>query len=287
MIKQESSINIEPTRIARSSFAELPSVDELARLAEFTEWLLVEVPNVVTVGDDGKRSDETIEVRERYVRELACLLPGHKVWDSGFLPDVPSLAVAKHKKPGSQIAGLARFSIRRVVTDQVLNDHLDLLTSATTEYGAMANALIRRLARQLKIDVSRLAAHTTWHDQEQKGRLRKQDGSADSDGEWTYFFHGEHCAFISVTTNITVEARLGCGDDFGVFDPGFLLSFINSSAPHRPDYLPIAEILRDWWENARLALEFMQKRGVLRPAGVKAGTQRMPAIHVVTESSEL
>jgi len=251
--------DIKSTRIERPSFADLPSVDELVRLAELEEWLIVQVPTAVTVGKDGKRSDETKLLRERYVRELAVLLPAHKVWDSGFLPNQASLAAAKHKTAACQIAGLARFSIRKVVTDQALEDHLDLLTSAATEYRDIANALMHRLAGQLSVDVTRFAAQTLWHDQEQSGRLQPEEG----DGEWRYFFHGVDCAFTSLTTGLTVEARLGYGENFGVFDPGFFMNFIHSSLPHRPDYQPIANILRDWWENARLALEFMERRGVL------------------------
>ena len=260
--------NIEPMRIERPTFAELPSVDYLARLAERVEWLLLQVPTAATVGEDEKRSDPTLAERERYIRELTALLPEHQVWDGGFLPDEASLPAARRNAVGTVITGMARFSARRVVTERSLQQNLELLTSAAAEYRTLANALMRRLAWQLKVDVAEFAAHYSWHSHKQDGWLRKHVGDADTDGEWRYFFHGVDCAFTNRTTEVTVEARLGygsvCGEDFGVFDAGFFLWFINSNISHRPEYLPLAEMLRDWWDNARLALEFMERHSVLR-----------------------
>lgn len=86
------------------------------------------------------------------------------------------------------------------------------------------------------------------------------------------------CAFTSRTTGVTVEARLGygpvCGEDFGVFDPGFFMWFINSNIPHGPEYLPLAEMLRDWYENACRAMEFLERRGVLRRVSSEAMSAR-------------
>ena len=247
-----SRLKFSPTRIERPTFADLPSVEDLVRLAERTDWLLIQVPATATVGEDGKRSDDTRKDRERYIRELIALLPAHKVWDGLFLPT----------------EGKARFCIRRVVTDQALEDHLDLLTAAATEYQTLANALLRRLANQLDIDVSAFAAGDSWHRHKQTGRLQPPEEDVESDGQWVYFFHGQDCSFTNLATKVTVEARLGygpeCGEDFGVFDPGFFMAFVESTTPHRSDYLPIADLLRDWSENARLALLFMESRGTLR-----------------------
>lgn len=252
---------IEPTCIERPSFPELPSVDEIVQLAESTEWLLFQVPVVVTVGEGGKRSDETLGERERYIRELTPLLPTHRVWDGGFIPDEGWLSAARRNEVGTQIAGMARLCIRRVVTDQALEDHLDLLTSVAFEYRMLANGLMRRLAWQLQTEVEEFAKDISWHRHEQSGELAEQDGV---DGRWRYFFHGVDCAFGSFDTGIRIEARLGAGEDFGVFDPYFFVKFVDSTLAHRAEYLPISEILRDSWDNGRRALEFMESRGVLR-----------------------
>lgn len=262
MSSSQRDYDVESTRIERPSFAELPSLEELVRLAEGTEWLLVQVPVVVTVGENGKRSDETLPDRERYIRELTPLLPAHRVWDSGFLPDEGFLPAARRNEVGSRIAGIMRLSTRRIVTEQALEDHLPLLTSAAVEYRALANALMRRLARQLGTDADEFAVDISWHRHEQIGRL-----SDDIDGEWDYFFHGVDCAFRSLDSGVVVEARLGCGADFGVFDPWFYIKFMKTTLPHRKEYLPILEILRDWWDNGKRAFEYMERRGVLRHLG--------------------
>jgi len=190
------------------------------------------------------------------------------VWEGRFVPNTALLAAAKDNAAGSQLDGVVPLCIRKVVSETSLEDRLDLLISVAFDYRELANALMHLLAQQLNVDVSRFAAKGSWHDLDQSGQLRKQEGSAAPDGEWSYFFHGQDCAFRSLSTGRTVEARLGfgpiCGDDFGVFDPGFFLGFINSSLASRYEYQPIADLLCDWWENARLALELMEDRGVLR-----------------------
>lgn len=248
--------DIEPMRIERPSFAQLPSVEYLARLAERAEWLMIQVPTSVNVGGDGNRSDTTLAERERYVSELTALLPAHQVWDCGFLPDEASPPVARWRD-GTVLTGMAGFGIRRPVTEQALEENL---------------------ARQLKVDVSEFAENCSWHGYKRDGLLQKQAGDEDTDGEWGYFFHGYDCAFTSRATGVTVEARLGygpaCGEDFGVLDPWFFLGFINSDVHHNPEYLILAEMLRDWGENARLAVEFMERRGVLRRVSSEAVTWR-------------
>ncbi|MGV3616296.1 MAG: DUF6896 domain-containing protein [Fimbriimonas sp.] len=261
--------SFQPVRIECPSFAELPSVERVAQQAEVADWLVVQVPTVETVGEDGRLSDETWPARERLARDLAPLLPAHKVWDSGFRPHDPLLLVTKRREPGSHLDGVARVTIRRVITEAAFEVRLDGLTAAAEEYRALTNVLMRRLARQLGVDVSEFAADADWHRHEQIGQI------PDSGGAWDYFFHGCDCAFRSVATGVTVEARLGyarfCGGDFGVYDPGFFMEFVNSSVSARPEYLPVAQLLQDWYENARRALEFLERHGVLRRLASEAG----------------
>lgn len=257
---------MEPTRIEYPSFADLPSLEELVRLAETSDWLLIQVPSVEVVGEHGKRLDGSREDRKRIIGELGLLLPEHKLWDSGFLPDEASLPAARQKVVRSLISGMARFSVRRRVTERVFEDHLDLLARAASEYRDLANVSMRRLARHLQTDVGEFAADAMWHRHEQIGRFATEE-----DGEWAYFFHGQDCAFTSRDTGITVEARLGygaaCGEDFGVFDPAFFLGFVKGTLRSRSDYEPIVDVLHDGWNDT---LEFMERRGILRRVSSEA-----------------
>lgn len=187
------------------------------------------------------------------------------MWDGIFLPAPESLPAARRNKKGSQLLGSSSFSIRRVVTVQALEEHYELLVAATTEYRRLANMLMRQLARQLDVNLSEFFETYDWHRHEQIGRLRGEDAKGD---QWSYFFHGIDCGFQNIQTGVTVEARLGFGplngDDFGVFDAGFFLDFINDNARVDSTYRPLATLLCDWYENARRALEFLAQRGLLR-----------------------
>jgi hypothetical protein len=262
--------DIEPMRVERPSFADLPTDEYLVRLAQRAEWLMLQVPTVVTVVAGGEWQDPTEGERQRRVQVLTALLPEHQVWDSNFLPDERWLAAARRNgvdldAEGTRIPGMSRFSVRRFVTGEAIEEHLGLLVAATGEYRALANALMRRLAAQLGVDVREFAAQH-WR------KLAPQKGGRLDDGRgevWDYFFHGVDCAFTRAGTGVTVEARLGCGplcgDDFGVLHPWFFLHFVNTAAAtDRPEYLPLARALRDWDGNARRALEFMERRGLLR-----------------------
>ena len=256
----------EPLRIERPNFAELPSTESLVRLAQDNEWLLIQVPtSVIVVG--GRRSDPTLEVRGRLMSEIATHLPRHAVWDSGFLPDDVSLPAARRNAEGTTLTGFARVSIRRVITDQAIEAHLDLLLSAATEYGSLTNSLMARLANQLGVSLSEFSANELWHPHEQRGRLRKEVAVSMTE-EWSYFFHGVDCLFESKVTGVTVEARLGFGAEgehnFGVLDPWFFLQFLNTSSKVNAEYSLLLELLRDWRENALRAFEYMEQRGLLR-----------------------
>ncbi|MGC4045533.1 MAG: hypothetical protein QM758_17210 [Armatimonas sp.] len=256
---------VETTRMEFPGFAELPNVDELVTLAQTVDSLLIQVPATVTVLENGERDDPTTRKLQEFVDALIPRLPTHKIGDSAFLPDQNALPAARRNKEGSQLVGHSRFSMRRVVTNQALEEHLDLLVLATTEYRRRANALMRRLARQLEVEPSEFSATIDWHRHEQVGRLHGEDWEGD---QWGYFFHGIDCGFQNIRTGVTIEARLSfgplSGDDFGVFDPGFFLKFINDSARVDSVYRPLAALLSDYWENARLALEFLTRHGVLR-----------------------
>lgn len=226
------------------------------------DWLLFEVAAVVTVDDHGKRADLTKEERGRIVRELASRLPEHRVWDGNFLPDQDSLPAAHRNEPGSVLSGTSRFSIRRLIPEKVLERHLESLTSAAREYRTWANELMRHLAAHLGVEVGEFAASWEWHNHEQIGSFQI------GEEKWDYFFHGEDCAFANRSIGIMVEARLGfgplCGEEFGVFDPWFFFKFMRSTLVQRSDYREIVETLDDCWDHAREALEFMERRHVLR-----------------------
>lgn len=241
---------IDPVRLKRDRLSDLPSIEELVRLADEIEWILVEINATSLVQPDRSRSDETKAAREGIIRDLAARLPGHRVWDGGFLPDEASLPEARRNQPGTLLTGTVRFSMRRKVTEQDLASQFALLVSAAEEYRTLANALMRQLADHLGADLAAFATEPYgWHRHFQSGQM----------AEWNYFFHGGDCAFGNRTTGICVEAGLGRGDDFGTFDPGFFLRFVNSN----PAYRPLAETLRDGWDNARFALEFLEREEIV------------------------
>ncbi len=256
-----------PLRIERPSVAELPSAAYLVRLADRAEWLLLEVPTVATITAGGERVDPTQDDRERLVEALRPCLPEHMVWDHEFLPDQPFLHGERRDVEGSTLSGLSGLSIRRVIAEQAVEAHLDLLLSAATQYGALTNSLMARLAQQLGVDVSDFAADEFRHARSQMGPLSGHTVPCAGE-EWACFFHGVDCLFTSTTTGVAVEARLGfgaaCGNDFGTLDPGFFLHFLNTSSTVNAQYSLLTELLRDWWENARRTLEYMEQRGLLR-----------------------
>lgn len=254
---------LEPMRVARPSFAACGRDDDLVRLAARTEWLIVDVPTVVTVEADGVRRDPTDGERERCVQEFAALLIEHSVWDSGFMIDQAWLAAAREAglnlgAEGTRLPGRSSISARRFITERALEENLDLLMAAAREYHALANRMMRRLAETLGVDLREFAASRSWHRHASRGSLVIRGA------EFAYFFHGFDCAFIHNAWGLKVEARLGCGPDFGVLDPGFFLDYIHGRGPK---YAPLARALRDWRANMQRALMFMERRGLARRLG--------------------
>lgn len=245
---------IEPTRLKGASFAAF-ELDEVVRQAESFEWLILEVKTTGTVGALGKRSDETKSVRERLILDLAPRLPAHRMWDGGFIPDEDWLALRQYE-PGSAILGTARIGIRRVISEQAVEAHLEELTSAAREYRTFANDLMHRLAQQVGAEVREFADDYSWHRHEQIGQLKGED-------PWRYFFHGIDCAFVNLASGITIEARLGCGEDFGVLDPWFFLKFLRSTLFRGDAYRKSVDLLRNYEENVRRALEAMERRRIV------------------------
>jgi hypothetical protein len=262
----------EPLHIERASVAELPNVDYVVRLAQRAEWLMLQVPVTVTVDAGGERIDPTDEERQRLVARLAALLPEHKVWDSHFLPEQEWLADARREglaldAEGTSIPGVSRFSIRRVLAEAAVAEHLDALMDAIGEYRTLANSLMARLAVQHGVGPVERVAYPYWGNRSHRGVLQSDDRNYTGGkrvSQWHYFFHGVDCCFTSQVTGQTVEARLGFegegGPEYGIIDPGFFLQFVNTTER----FGPLVVLLRDWWENARIALEVLERRGRLR-----------------------
>ena len=254
----------EPTVLRYAGMADLPTIDEIVRLAEAHDWVIFEVPTCETIDADGKRHDPTTAERDAIAQQLTLYLPAHKVNGGWNILDEAFLFPAR-KKPfeaGEIVEAWGRFSTRRNMTKKAIDENVDLFLMAAAKYEEVTNPLMTRLAWQLCVDVATFSFDESWHKHHQWGRLRRS--RRESSAQWRYFFHGVDCMFTNTKSGVCVEARLGfgaeCGDNFGILDPGFFLEFLK----HTTGFTLLADVLRDDWSDTRRALEYLEHLRLMR-----------------------
>ncbi len=262
---------IEPTVLRYASMTDLPTLDELVRLAETNDWVIFEVPTHETVDADGKRHDPTIAERDRVAQALMPRLPFHTVQEGWNNLDEAFLYPARTKplEAGEVVKAWGRFSTRRNMPQQSIEDNLDLFLLAAVRYEEVVNPLMERMAKHLNVDVSDFTNCAKWDNAwwtrgTQSGLLSIGANDPPGTQEWRWFFHGFDCQFNCEALWTTVEARMGFGPEggtnFGVLDPGFFLRFINSA--ESDSNLP--DVLRDSASDTHCILERMEQVGFLR-----------------------
>ena len=267
----------EPTILRYASMADLPPIDEIVRLAQTKLHLIVDVfatETIVEVGHPPHKYNnfwgEKYEAPdaaecEQFVQALTVRLPDFDCKTFGFHADERSRAAKRNV--GTVLTGTLKIYMDFAISKQDKEKSLSLFLAAAAEYETLANTLMRRMARQLGVEISAFSEtmreHPSWWDEEQIGVLAVTTDDPPTAEKWGWFFHGDDCGLRN-RKGFIAEIRLGdgpeCGQNFGTLRSDVLRDFIRTNER----FAPLVHLLGDTHNNTGHFMEYAAQRGFLQ-----------------------
>lgn len=144
------------------------------------------------------------------------------------------------------------ISLLRLILPNEVVHHQVFFEKCGIEYGKQARYLVNQFMTHFKVPPHDGVPFKTLH--WFRNPYFKKSGKI---GEWKYSFHGFHCGFTHKSTELTIEASLVFGENYGELDPFFFGEFIKTN----PDFIPLPIPIYDSYHDGKRIVETMLKLG--------------------------